>query len=720
MIVALLIAYSTIAVALPIPIGQLTSNSPCILQPGETRCTVTISVHKENTPISCLWKTTPTLGLVSCFSQADWEKNWQWTNVNGHTMQLRAHSSYPTHDPNWPSSMATIYNNAPLLDEIIVWAEQPPPPPPNIVSGVLTCSDFYCIKIKGLHFQQNSYVDVRLTPNGTIYASYRGNSITRSSDGTYDYLTFRIINSVQRNFLNSTGLYFYVVNPGAGWAGPLHLTRDASSLPSGSLTTNSPCILLPGESYCDINITVNQSNTPVACIWKTTPSVGLVSCGGSSQWSTTWNWGKLSGHTMKLMAHNSYPANGSMTEYNQGVELDSAFVKAIPAPPAKGGSVFNWYDHDDSPITPSYPKDKHSRIMPYGIIKNYDDPTVRNIVKSELQFMHDEGQRKLHIDFWHGRGLQWKNHGTYVWSRARVNPKSGQIYFLDDRIKTNFSNFLSDIKSTGFEFVYISLQPSGCNSWKTWKGWYLNCKMDLDNTFNGIALIENDYNINDPNFWRKIPLWKENWEVLKAITSLTASSGLDYLIDLNGEGLPVYDMEDHQDCDNGDQCMPLYPEAWNIYQERTEAFQRDRWQRYVATFGKSHTVGFSLIASNPWQATHRTATMASIYAGNYPVFLSASVYSPPDPDKPIDPATIFPPEENIRQTFNILKGKPGGYNFIIREAWYNNSESAQILNTAINQSGIRLLYLFQWPISLTEGYAFKPPLSYINYYAQGF
>lgn len=86
----------TISALPPTPAtGELTSNSPCELPVGGTTCTVRLSIEAENTPINCLWTTSPNLRLVSCSAALDRDYDWIYANTTGHNFELRGHDSIP-------------------------------------------------------------------------------------------------------------------------------------------------------------------------------------------------------------------------------------------------------------------------------------------------------------------------------------------------------------------------------------------------------------------------------------------------------------------------------------------------------------------------------------------------------------------------------------------------------------------------------------------------
>ncbi len=77
--------------------GSLSSNSPCQLAVGGTRCDVTLSWQTSGTPVSCLWLTTG--ALFTCSGNAADSALWPWTSTEPTTFVLRAHSSWDNLQP---------------------------------------------------------------------------------------------------------------------------------------------------------------------------------------------------------------------------------------------------------------------------------------------------------------------------------------------------------------------------------------------------------------------------------------------------------------------------------------------------------------------------------------------------------------------------------------------------------------------------------------------
>lgn len=371
-----------------------------------------------------------------------------------------------------------------------------------------------------------------------------------------------------------------------------------------------------------------------------------------------------------------------------------------------------WYDHQ---WTSAQDPGDTNIIMPFGIIKNYHQPGVRNLVKLQLEAMYLEGQRRIGVNFFHGRGSQWYDHGTYINTRAKTSG-FGTIYYVDPQYLNNLSLYLSDIKDTGFIEVLFNTHPGGCNKVTFWVSWYLSCKKDIEYTFNGADLIDGDASRDKTKsvepLWQRTPIWRENWEVIKALRNVLETSGLNYLMDLENEATPLDAMKTLHSCSNSDvlQCMNQYPEEYNLLQERQEVILGKVWHEFVGNFTKEKTVGFSIISSSLWQVQHRSPTMINIYGNDFPNYLKLHMYV----TSPSVATSIF-------NHFQAVSGKP----IIIGETHYNDADAANALKTAQTQTGANVKYVIQWPKANVdgvglEGYKHLPPLSFSNYKSEGF
>ncbi|WP_223786960.1 DUF4932 domain-containing protein [Marinicella meishanensis] len=325
------------------PTGSLSSDSPCTLTGSNTTCTVTIDVTKQNTPISCLWKTAPDVGLVTCLAASSWSRDWTWTNVNGHTVQLRAHDNYPSNDPGWPGNMQTLLNNAPLLDQIDVVAQAAAPSATGTLTSnspcTLTGNNSTCTVSLNVQ-KQNTPISCiwKTAPDVGLVTCLAANSWNR--DWTWT--------NVNGHTMQLRAHDDYPTQD-PGWPGNMLTQLNAAPLldqtqvvalpatsgPSGSLTSNSPCTLTDTETRCTVTINVIKQDTPIACLWKTAPDVGVVTCLADDSWSRDWTWTNVNGHTMQLRAHDDYPTqdpgwpDNMMSLLNNAPLLDEEVVIAV-------------------------------------------------------------------------------------------------------------------------------------------------------------------------------------------------------------------------------------------------------------------------------------------------------------------------------------------------------------------------------------------------------
>lgn len=153
-----------------------------------------------------------------------------------------------------------------------------------------------------------------------------------------------------------------------------------------------------------------------------------------------------------------------------------------PTPAVAGGSDYGWYQLDP-PCTRE----------PYGVVYNYD--TATSTINSQLQQMYANGQRRLRIPVYHGRGI----HSGTIMDSTGGN--------LDPRFRTNLANLLAAIKAAGFLEVEVSFNPQGSN---------------------------------DPTKWTEFSAdyYQENWLLIQNLRPVIAGARIPYYIDLSNEGIP--------------------------------------------------------------------------------------------------------------------------------------------------------------------------------------
>jgi hypothetical protein len=698
--------------------GSLNSDSPCTLSPGATRCTVTITASAQNTPVSCIWKTTPSLGLVGCSGSANWTQPWEWANTSGHDMELRAHNTTP-------ANSQAAYQQGTWLDQIQVMAIEPVVPTGGLTSDspcTLSLGTTRCTVIITANAQN--------TPVSCIWKTSPSLGLVGCSGSANWTQPWEWANTsghvMELKAHNSTPPNNQTAYLQGTLLDQIQMMAIEPVVPTGNLASDSPCTLPAGASSCTVNMTASVQNTPVSCIWKTSPSLGLVGCSGSSNWPQVWPWTNTAGHTMQLKAHDFMPSN-NQKGFSEGTLLDQLNVIALEAVPtvANGGSVFAWYKHTTGG---SLDDASTQRIMPFGIIKNYHlidastNQPVRSLVINQLSQMYQEGQRKIGVDFYYGRSSQWFTHGTYINSRAKEY-KTGGVYYIDEQYLINVANYLDDIDAAGFEQVLLNFLPGGANYPSTWNHWYLSYEKDLDYTFDGASLISSGYNPNDPEpRWQQTPLWRENWQVIKAVTNVFEASGVDYIVDVQNEAMPLVDSEGYASCadpqndpdcscvnsgeSNWQQCLAAHPVELALYQERTEAMIAKLWKKFRVKFPAVKTTGFSFISTSDWQLDQRSQTMANIYLGDYPDYLNLHIYNSNT--------------SAVTDIFNRAMNLPGGQNIIIGETFYNDMSSATAFRDAQLATGAHINFVIQWPRSPQDGYNYPLPLSFEEYMLENF
>jgi hypothetical protein len=304
-----------------------------------------------------------------------------------------------------------------------------------------------------------------------------------------------------------------------------------------------------------------------------------------------------------------------------------------PPPPAGlGGSNYLTYHLDP----PCYRE-------PYGVVYNYDTATAT--INTQLQQMYTNGQRRLRIPIFHGRGVD---------TGSVMDSTGGN---LAPRFRANLTNLLAAIKATGFLEIEVSFNPQVGNDPTQWT------------TFSA------DY-------------YQENWTLIQNLHPIIAGVGIPYHIDLSNEGIPP----------TGDAAFLQY--------------SQELWNDYVAMFGSSDTIGFSIIAD----ATH-LSQVSVVYGpsafGNHgaPQVFSIHIYNGT--------------ENSFQTAFTSLNAQGyQGIPWIIGEAFYNDALEASALRQAANSTGQKVLYLTQWPETADQScdpnVNVAPPLDFSNYQAQGF
>ena len=278
----------------------------------------------------------------------------------------------------------------------------------------------------------------------------------------------------------------------------------------------------------------------------------------------------------------------------------------------------------------------------------YNYDTATATINGQLQQMYANGQRRMRIPIYFARGI---NSGTIMDSTGGN---------LSTRFRTNLTNLLAAIKAAGFVQIEISFNPQSNNNPINW------------------STFSSDY-------------YNENWTLIQNLRPIFAGSGIPYYIDLLNEGIP--------------------PLAAGGYAPLLQ-YDQMLWNDYVAAYGSSDTLGFSIIA-DAFHANSVSAVYGMSPYGNHgpPPLFDVHIYD--------ETGTSF------ATAYNSLTSQGyKGVNWIIGEAYYNDAAEAASLRQQITSTGQTVLYLTQWPLTSGPGCSpdvtVAPPADFSNYQAKGF
>ena len=278
----------------------------------------------------------------------------------------------------------------------------------------------------------------------------------------------------------------------------------------------------------------------------------------------------------------------------------------------------------------------------------YNYDTATATIDAQLQQMYANGQRRMRIPIYFARGL---NTGTIMDSTGGN---------LSSHFRANLTQFLAAVKAAGFVEIEVSFNPQSNNQPINW------------------STFSSDY-------------YNENWTLIQNLRPIIAGSGILYHIDLLNEGIPPLSSTGY---------LPLLQ------------YDQMLWNAYVAAYGSSDTLGFSIIADAAHANSVSTVYGASAY-GNHgaPPLFDVHIYD--------ETGTSF------TTAYNSLKSQGyAGVDWIIGEAYYNEAAEAASLRQQITVTGQTVLYLTQWPLTAGESCSpdvdVAPPANFANYQAKGF
>ena len=148
----------------------------------------------------------------------------------------------------------------------------------------------------------------------------------------------------------------------------------------------------------------------------------------------------------------------------------------------RGGSNYAWYRLDPGCVR-----------GPYGIIANYDTSTPE--IDGQLETMFRNGQRRLRIPIYHGRGIAG---GT------NMESKGGD---LTPQCRENLRRLLATVRRIGFSEIIIGFFPQGWNQPARWTSFQLD-------------------------------IYEENWQLIAHLRPLIVAAHIRYRIDLANEASP--------------------------------------------------------------------------------------------------------------------------------------------------------------------------------------
>ena len=229
---------------------------------------------------------------------------------------------------------------------------------------------------------------------------------------------------------------------------------------------------------------------------------------------------------------------------------------------------------------------------------------------------------------------------------------------LAPQFLSNLASLLAAVQAAGFVEIEVSFHPQANNDPTQW------------------TTFSSDY-------------FQENWSVIQNLHPIIAASGIPYHLDLLNEGIPP---------------TPGYAPMLQ--------YSQMLWNDYVAQFGRSDTVGFSIIADSAHVSQVSTVYGPSAYGNSgAPQLFDVHIYDET--------------ESSFITAFNALTSQGyQGIPWIIGEAFYNDAAEAVAQRQAVNSTGQKVLYITQWPVtsdrSCSPDVNVAPPADFSNYQAQDF
>lgn len=242
-------------------------------------------------------------------------------------------------------------------------------------------------------------------------------------------------------------------------------------------------------------------------------------------------------------------------------------------------------------------------------------------------------------------------HGHNISTGTVVNSAGGN---LGSTHRQNLSNFLADVRSASFREIMVSFHPVGnYNTPTSWSSW------------------------NEQAF-------QENWNLIYNLRPIIARSGIHYRIDLMNEGAPT------------------------TGQTQQREYVRRLWGNYNYVFGKSDTLGFSIIGDTPERYRVMRDVMMSTGYGT-PYLYSVHFY-----ENAIAGNSILAMHNEMNRRGD---GQTG---WIIGEVLYNDQITLnKLLSTNLGSRPV--FFVLQWPVSRgrgCDGHADVAPPTDFSVYSQ--
>ena len=319
------------------PQGNITSNSPCQLAPGQSTCNVTISWTKSNTPVACVWQSNGQ--VLSCQGYDSSSVVWTGANPVSEVFYLKAHSSFET-----------ISFSDPTLSYTSVFASSPTPPPPqcsltasasNIVAGQSTTLSASCTN------SPTSYVWGNAS-GGPAFAGNGGTGVF-SSAGTFGYSVAACNSSGCGAYSNTT----IQVSP-----------ATVPAYQAAFVNQNVPSTMTAGQTYA-VSVTMRNDGSDT---WTAGASYKLGSQNPID--NLTWGIGRVAtsgqitlGQEVTFSFNVTAPSSPGTYNFQWrmvrdgvtwfGAQTANVSVTIVAPPPASGGNLI-LNGGFESPVTATY------------------------------------------------------------------------------------------------------------------------------------------------------------------------------------------------------------------------------------------------------------------------------------------------------------------------------------------------------------------------------